>query len=184
MEVVDAPFAGAAELLRSDPPIDRAYRRLLRVLMTTAVPRQTKQKSSSAYVFDQRELQALLRSQLLGIGWSHGRALSEDVSYDRVRIRGFQADMLGEGLHVILDYGNRSSWAHNVLTRMLGTVARDWARLTVLVTPTDSLARKIDSNLGTFERVAVSLRAIERWNPTALPGPLILVGTSPDSSLA
>ncbi len=75
--------------------------------MTTPVP-QTKAKASPLFVYDQSELQSDLRAQLRGLGWSHGRALSEDATYDGVKIDGFQADMLGGGIHVILEFGNRA----------------------------------------------------------------------------
>lgn len=180
MRVVDAPIAGAAELLREDREIEAAYERLISLLISTGVPRQTKAKSSPRYIYDQRELQSVLRAQLRGLGWTHGRGLSEDTVFDGVRTPGIQADLIGSGLHVILEFGNRASWAHNLLTRVLGAVAGGHARLTVFVTPTDELARQIDANLGSFERVATTLRLIERWSPHVIPGPLMLIGVGPD----
>lgn len=180
VKVVDAPFGGAAQLLETERQLDLAYRRLLEVLIGTSVPRQRRQKASPLFVYDQRELQKSLRAQLRGLGFSYGRALSPDTTFDGVRVPGIQADMIGDGLHVVLDFGNRASWAHNFLTRVLGGVANQIAQLTVIITPTDGFARRIDTNLGTFERVAASLREIERWRRESLPGPIIVVGVAPD----
>ena len=180
MKVVDAPFAGAAQLLEREPGLESSYRRLLQILAETAAPRQSRKKASPLFVYDQRELQKNLRALLTTIGYTHGRALSPDTSYDDVRIPGVQADMLGHGLHVLLDFGNRASWAHNLVTRVLGGFAIEVVRLTVIVTPTDAFARRIDTNLGTFERVASSMRLIERWRAQSLPGPMIVVGVAPD----
>jgi hypothetical protein len=180
LKVVDAPFGGAAQLLEVERPLDIAYRRLLGLLTETSVRRQTRQKASPLFVYDQRELQKALRAQLRALGFSHGRALSPDTTFDGVRVPGIQADMIGDGLHVVLDFGNRASWAHNLVTRVLGGVANEFAQLTVIVTPTDGFARRIDTNLGTFERIAASLREIERWKRESLPGPIILVGVAPD----
>lgn len=180
MNISDAPIGGAAAILRRDAEVDAAYRRLLEILISTPAPRQPRAKASPLFVYDQRAFQADLRAQLRGLGWSHGRSLSEDATFDGVRIPGVQADMLGDGLHVILEFGNRTSWAHNLMTRALGAAARDLTRLTVFVMPTQAFARRIDTNLATFERVAASLHMIERWRPEVVPGPLMLVGIVPD----
>lgn len=180
MKVIDAPVAGAADLLRNDAGIDAAYRKLLGILASTEAPRQTRAKASSLFVYDQRQLQVDLRAQMRGVGWSHARGLSEDTTYDGVRVPGVQADMLGNGLHVILEFGNRASWAHNLVTRVLGAASTGLASMTVFVTPTQTFARRIDTNLGTFERIAASLHLMERWRPEAIPGPMIVVGVSPE----
>lgn len=180
VKVIDAPIAGASDVLRADAQVEAAYHRLLAVLIATDAPRQSRTKASSLFVYDQRELQAALRAELRGFGWSHGRGLSEDLVYDGVRVPGIQADMLGDGLHVVLEFGNRASWAHNLVTRVLGATSRGLALMTVLVTPTQAFARRIDTNLGTFERVAASLQLMDRWRPEAIPGPIIVVGVVPD----
>jgi hypothetical protein len=180
MNVVDAPIGGAIELIRSDSQVDAAYRRLLGVLIDTSVPSQTRVKASPLFVYDQRQLQVQLRAQLRGLGYTHGRTLSPDSTYDGVRIPGYQADMVGDGLHVIFEFGNRASWAHNLVTRVLGGVAQDLAALSVIVAPTDAFARRIDTNLGTFERIAASLGTIERWRSESIPGPMMIVGVWPN----
>ena len=180
MKLVDAPFAGASKLLERDPDLERAYRGVLKILRETSVPPQSRQKASPLFIYDQRELQRIVREQLRSAGFRHGRALSPDTAFDTVRIPGIQADMIGHDLHVLLDFGNRASWAHNLVTRVLGGFAMEVARLTVLVTPTDAFARHIDTNLGTFERVASSVRLMERWRPESLPGPIVVVGVSAD----
>jgi hypothetical protein len=180
VQVIDAPINSAADLLLADREVDAAYRRLLVLLFDTSAPRQNRVKASPLFVYDQTELQRLIRSQLRGLGYTRGRQLSADTTYDGVRIPGFQADMIGHGLHVILEFGNRASWAHNLVTRVLGGIASDYARLSVVVAPTDAFARRIDTNLGTFERIASSLKLIERWRRESLPGPILVVGVTPD----
>ncbi len=151
MQVTDVPFRGAADLLRRDQEVDHGYRSLLRVLMETTVPRQTRTKASPRYIYDQTQLQKNIRAQLVGVGWTHGRALSADLTYDRVTFTGIRADLLGDGCHVILEFGNRASWAHNLVTRGVGANSLGLARLLVFVAPSTSMADQIDANLASFE---------------------------------
>lgn len=181
MRTKDAPFTGAHDLLNGRRSIESAFRSVLEVLGRADVPAQTKMKASPRFVFDQTALQENLRAELRRNGFAYGRALSADVKSDGIHIRGVQADMIGHGLHVVLEFGNRASWAHNLITRVTGAVAGEFADLTVVVVPTDEFSRRIDTNLATFERVVANLRLLERWNACSIPGPLIVVGVEPEA---
>lgn len=179
----DAPFANAHDLLKASSPIEVAYRSVLDVLTRATAPAQTKTKASPRFVFDQTALQEGLRADLSARGFTYGRALSADVKSDGINIRGIQADSIGHRVHVVLEFGNRASWAHNLLTRVTGAVAGAFVDLTIVVVPTDEFSRRIDTNLATFERVVANLRLLERWNACSIPGPLIVVGVEPETML-
>lgn len=180
MRTKDAPFSRALDLLNRSPAMESAYRSVLDVFDRASAPPQMKTKASPRFVFDQTALQERLRTDLRTLGFAYGRALSPDVKSDGIHIRGIQADMIGHRLHVVLEFGNRASWAHNLVTRITGAVAGDFADLTVVVVPTDEFSRRIDTNLATFERVVANLRLLERWNACCIPGPLIVVGVEPE----
>jgi hypothetical protein len=148
----DAPFADAFDLLKRSQVTEVAYQSVLDLLAHASVPAQSKEKAKPQFVFDQTAL----------------------------RIRGIQADSIGHRIHVVLEFGNRASWAHNLVTRITGAVAANLVDLTVVVVPTDAFSRRIDTNLATFERVVANVRLLERWNPCSIPGPLIVVGVEPD----
>jgi hypothetical protein len=176
MHVTDAPFAGAADLLRDDVEVASGYRILLDVLGRMSMPHQGRVKASPFFIYDQTELQARLRDELCRAGWSYRRALTPDLTYDGVHVTGTVSDLIGHGCHVILEFGNRASWAHNLVTRVVAAHRREFARLTVFVTPTDRLARQIDTNLASFERVAASVGQLAQLAPEMIPGPLVVVG--------
>lgn len=180
MRTKDAPFADALDLLKGSPSIEAAYQSVLDVLGSAAVPAQTRTKASPRFVFDQTALQENLRAELRASGFTFGRALSADTESDGIHIRGIQADSIGHRVHVVLEFGNRASWAHNLVTRITGAVAGAFVDLTVVVVPTDEFSRRIDTNLATFERVVANLRLLERWNACSIPGPLIVVGVEPE----
>lgn len=180
MRTKDAPFANAFDLLRGSPETEAAYQAVLDLLERSSVPAQTKAKASPRFVFDQTALQERLRAELRSIGFAYGRALSPDATSDGIQIRGIQADSIGHRIHVVLEFGNRASWAHNLVTRITGAVAGDLVDLTIVIVPTDAFSRRIDTNLATFERVAANVRLLERWNPCSIPGPLIVLGVEPE----
>jgi hypothetical protein len=177
--ITDAPFHGATELLRTDPEVDFGYRSVLDVLVRLSVPRRRTPKSQPRFVFDQTELQRLVRSELGESGWSHGHALSPDIEYEGERMAGIRADMIGSGCHVILEFGNRASFANNLVTRGVGSIALGKARLLVFVAPRARFADQIDANLATYERIAGMLTWLERKAPGLLPAPICVVGVAP-----
>ncbi len=180
MQVTDAPFGGASEIIGRDPAVGAGYEAVLRVLMSTSMPLRGVAKSRPRFIYDQTEFQRLIRAQLRSMGWTHGRALSTDFVYDGTKMSGVRADLMGFGCHAILEFGNRASWAHNLLTRGVGSVNGAGAQLLIYVAPVARLADQIDSNLATFERIAASLAWIEQRAPRCLPAPVSVIGVDVD----
>lgn len=179
MDVQDAPLAGASELLKSDVRCREAFDELMSVLARTSVPSQERVKAKASYIYDQRKLQQKVRSALLASGWRGEKVLAPQLRVGRVLIPEVRSDMIKDGVHAILEFGNRASYSANLLSRGVFGVVTRTVRLTVMVTPTDSFARQIDANLTTYERVTGELGRLSAAVPQHVFGPLVIVGVKP-----
>jgi hypothetical protein len=180
VRVQEWPFAGAIDVLREQTAVRAAYDQLVTFLLEADPPRHGKVKHQPRFVYDQTGLADDLRLRLKTVGWQHGDVLSGEMTIDGVRLPPVRADMVKGPTHVVFEFGNVASFAHNLLTRVTLAAATQGIRLTVLVTPTSRFARLIDSNLAAFERVAGEMSRLADAHPEAIPGPLMVVGVEPD----
>jgi hypothetical protein len=169
---LDAALSSAAE-------VQGAFDELRAVLGTCRVPPQKNDKSHEWYIYDQSELQKMIRGQLVLQGWTRGRVLAPAENVGRVNVTAAKADLLKDGVHAMLDFGNRAAYAYHFFTQAFLAQVAAQVRLTVLVVPTYRFADCIDSNLTTFERVNVEVRRVARING-ATPSPLAVIGVEPD----
>jgi hypothetical protein len=181
MSVTEAPFAGALQILDEAMPLSEAYRELSEVLAATEAPLRERPKARPEYIYDQTAFARDVRTALRARGWSHEVPLAPEAWSSGVRIPAVFADMVKGSCQTILEFGNRASWAHNLLTRIALAHGSGRVGITFLVTPMHDFAATIDSNLVSFERVDVEIRRLLRAQPGMIPGPLLLVGVSPTS---
>jgi len=180
VRVQEWPFAGALDVLRDRQAEAEAYQQLMTFLSASEPPRHGNAKHHPRFVFDQTRLADDLRVRLKEVGWQHGDILSGEMVVDGVRLPPVRGDMIKGATHVVFEFGNVASFAHNLLTRVTLASAMHGIGLTVLVTPTSVFARQIDSNLAAFERVAGEMSRLAAVHPEAIPGPLMVVGVEPD----
>ncbi len=181
MQLTEASIGGAIDILRDNDKSLAGYRQLLGILRSASVPRRGTAKAKPRFVYDQTALVKALREDLVGDGWLREIGLWPDINVDGVRLAGVRSDMLRDGVHVIFEFGNRSSWAYNLVTRVVLGVARADVGLTVVVTPTHPFAESIDSNLATFERVSAELARIHQVFPPMVPGRIMVIGVEPEN---
>lgn len=179
LHLTESPFAGAMDVVASGTRAASSYRLLLSTLGNLEAPTHERVKARPTYIYDQTRLQAMVRERLMASGWLFEVELLPKQVVDGVRLAEIKSDLIGPDCIVILDFGNRTSWSHNLVTRVVGSLKRVPGALTVFVTPTDAFAKRIDSNLGTFERVTSELRFLTARRPEMVPGPLMLVGVEP-----
>lgn len=183
MIVSDAPFAAAADLLRADSPSFVAYWELVKTLQSSEAPRHDRRKAKPQYVYDQTALIESLRNTLEDAGWARNQVLAPEAERAGTRIRRVSSDMMKSGVHAIFEFGNRSYYAYNMLTRVAFGVATDRVRLSVFVLPTQEFANSIDSNLVSFEQVGAELARLIAALPQMVPGPVMLIGLQPETTV-
>ena len=165
--------------LREQGSEAECYGQVVAFLREADPPRHHKVKHDARFVFDQTKLADDMRF-LKSVGWQHGDVVSGQLAIDGVRLPAVRADMIKQCTHVVFEFGNVASFAHNLLTRVTLATAKRGIRLTALITPTSVFARQIDSNLAAFERVAGEMNRLADAHPEAIPGPLMVVGVEPE----
>ncbi|MEK6227470.1 MAG: hypothetical protein AABM40_14405 [Chloroflexota bacterium] len=164
-----------------DNEIFGTYSELVEVLRNTQAPRQVRHKAKPQYVFDQTGLIRSLRAELQKREWKRDVLFAAESATNDIRIRRVTADTLRTGVHAIFEFGNRSYYAYNLVTRVAFGYATGIVRLAVFVLPTQKFANAIDSNVVSFEQVAAEMVRLVSSLPRMVPGPMMLIGIEPEN---
>jgi hypothetical protein len=167
------------DFLRSEARGLDAYNEVVRVLRSARPPEQQKTKAKKSFIYDQTELIKQLRAELQMVGWTREALLAPEVQSEKIVLRRISADTLKYRVHTIFEFGNRSYYAYNIMTRVALGFATGAVGLAVFVLPTHRFAAAIDSNLVSFEQVAAELARLSAAMPRMIPGPTMLVGIEP-----
>jgi hypothetical protein len=182
MIISDAPLAGAADVLRTDSSVFSAYSELVNVLRRSSAPRHERRKAKPQYVYDQTTFVGSIRDALEAASWTRNVVLAAEAELSGTRVRRVNADMVKSGVHAIFEFGNRSYYAYNVLTRVAFGFASGNILLSVFVLPTQEFANSIDSNVVSFEQVGAEMARLLSGVPQMVPGPMMLIGVAPEVS--